>query len=108
MADALALEVLRTGARPEWIAEPLRVVIAEGEPDFLTWATMHALKSPTPAYAVLGVIAGSWGDAIAARIPNGSRVIIRTDHDEAGEKYATDIIRTLARRCTVLRSKRTA
>lgn len=108
MADALALEVLRTGARPDWLAAALRVVIAEGEPDWLTWATMRPLKSPTPAYAVLGVIAGSWADAFAARIPNGARVIVRTDHDAAGDKYATDIIRTLAPRCAVYRSKGTA
>ena len=41
MADALGRKLLATGQRPEsWPATvPLRIVVAEGEPDFLTWAT---------------------------------------------------------------------
>lgn len=106
MADAIALEVIRLGARPAWLDEPLRVVIAEGEPDWLTWATRFPLDAPAP-YASLGIINGSWSDELAARIPNGSRIIIRTDHDAAGDKYAAEVTKTLAHRCTVLRSKET-
>jgi hypothetical protein len=107
MADALALDVLRSGARPDWLEPPLRIVIAEGEPDWLTWSIRRAFGSPTPAYGVLGIVVGSWSEELAARIPDGSRVTIRTDHDEPGEKYAVEIASTLAHRCKVLRSKRT-
>ncbi len=103
MADAVALEVLRLGKAPDFIAGPLRVIIAEGEPDWITIATNRPLNSKKPRFGVLGIMAGAWCDELAARIPDGSEVIIETDHDTAGEKYAADIARTLAHRCTVLR-----
>ena len=107
MADTVALEVLRLGKAPDYIAEPLRIIIAEGEPDWLTWATNRPLDSRKPPFGVLGILAGAWCAELAARIPSGAHVIIRTDHDQAGEKYAADIIRTLASRCTVRRSRPT-
>jgi hypothetical protein len=107
MADTIALEVLRLGKAPDYIAEPLRIVIAEGEPDWLTWATNRPLDSRKPLFGVLGIIAGAWCAELAARIPSGAHVIIRTDHDRAGEKYADDIIATLASRCTVRRTRPT-
>lgn len=107
MADAIALEVLRLGRAPDYIADPLRIVIAEGEPDWLTWATNRPLDSRKPPFGVLGIFAGAWCADLAARIPSGAHVIIRTDHDAPGEKYAADIIRTLAHRCTVRRTRPT-
>lgn len=80
---------------------PKRVLVLEGEPDFLTWAT-RPIEAPT---ARLGVVSGAWSDELAARIPSGARVIVRTHHDTAGDKYAGAINATLRDRCTVLRSK---
>lgn len=81
---------------------PAVVVIAEGESDYLTWATKRLDK---PA-AVLGVFAGAWTPEIAARVPDGASVYVRTDHDTAGDKYAAQVNETLRGRCTVKRSKR--
>jgi hypothetical protein len=70
------------------------VVIVEGLPDFLTWATRGDL-------AVFGVFQGAWSKAIADRIPTGSRVVFRyhQDHNAAGEKLAAKVLDTLKERC---------
>jgi hypothetical protein len=109
MADALARQLLKTGDKPDWwpTNEPLQVVIAEGEKDWLTdcvhFAPPGSVNASMPA--VFGVISGSWSMQLARRIPNGTQITIRTDHDRAGDKYAAEINKTLARRCAVLRSK---
>lgn len=88
-----------------WPAYVVRVVVAEGVPDFLTWAAQYAGGDGETVPPVFGVIAGSWTPEIAATIPNGSRVTIRTHHDDAGNKYAAKIRGTLEGRVTLLRSK---
>jgi DNA primase len=96
LANTLAAQMLARGAWPERVER--RVVIAEGEPDFLTWATR--------ALAVLGIAgSGQWTEAIAQRIPAGTTAIIRTDQDDAGDLYAEVITRTLWGRCTVLETE---
>jgi hypothetical protein len=104
MADALGRKVLTTGQRPEGWPDgvPLRIVVTEGEPDFLTWGTRFSDADET-APAVLGVVSGSWTSAIASRLPDGARVIIRTHLDEPGEKYAQAVHESLRGRCTLLR-----
>jgi len=105
MADALGRQLLATGKRPEFWPrkETLRIIVTEGEPDFLTWATAFPDAHLT-APAVVGIVAGSWTEGVAARIPDGSRVIVRTHHDEAGEAYAGAVLAALAqRRATVVR-----
>lgn len=74
-----------------------KVAIAEGVPDFLTVAQAH------PGSFVLGVISGSWTAEIASRIPNGTSVLVATDQDDDGEKYAKAIASSLVERCTVKR-----
>lgn len=81
---------------------PVRVVIAEGGPDFLSLAT-HWSDADESAPAVLGVIAGSWSKEIAARIPDGAQVLVATHADEAGEKYGAAVAATLLQRCDVRR-----
>ncbi|MEO1715770.1 MAG: hypothetical protein AAFR76_01550 [Planctomycetota bacterium] len=71
---------------------PVNLIIAEGGPDWLTWACREL------AWATLGVFSGSWATAIAGRIPDGSTVVIRTHADAAGQKYADRIVRSLALR----------
>ena len=104
MADALGRKLLETGRRPEsWpAAVPLRIVVAEGEPDFLTWGTRFSDADAT-APAVLGVVSGGWTSGIASRLPDGARVIVRTHLDEPGERYARAVHDSLRGRCTLLR-----
>ncbi len=75
--------------------QPKQVIIVEGEPDALTWMT-ERLKRPT---AVLGVVSGSWNLRIAQRIPTGAIVYVRTHIDEAGDRYAAEITKSIGLRC---------
>lgn len=68
--------------------------IAEGLPDFLTLACNWS-EADEDAPAVLGVLSGSWSVELAARVPDGCEVVIATDPDPAGDKYAARIIETL-------------
>ena len=102
MADLVGRVMLRGERSEAWNGA---VVVVEGEPDFLTWGTNRS-EAAEEVPAVLGVESGAWTEAIAARIPTGARVALRTHHDVAGEKYALEIARTLAPRCQVFRSRR--
>lgn len=105
LACPLAVQVL-AGRAPSWWVSP-SFVIAEGEPDFLTWAARQS-DTCEQGPAVLGVESGSWTQEIADRIPDGARVVIRTHADKAGEDYAQRIGLTLAGRCEVLRLRQGA
>jgi hypothetical protein len=98
VADGLGQWLLKHGAPFE--DRVTDVVFVEGEPDFLTRATLYPDNYPNPP-AVFGVFSGSWSDALAARIPDGSDVSIRTHIDTQGKKYAAHLWETLAKRCTV-------
>jgi hypothetical protein len=104
MADAHGRNLLVTGKRPSYLSEatPLRIVVSEGEVDFWTWSTRFSDADPS-APAVFGMFSGGWTDGIGSRVPDGSRVIIRTDADEAGDRYAREIRNSLHGRCTILR-----
>lgn len=100
MACPLAAMMLSVAGWPWWAER--RVVIAEGEPDYLTWSTRGEIPR---TLAVLGVGgSGQWTAALADRIPDGSIVIIRTDPDDAGDAYAAEIVATLRGRCSVRES----
>jgi hypothetical protein len=94
MASPVAREMLKGTA---W---PSEVVVAEGEPQWLaaclTW----------PGRAVLGIVAGSWTDELGARVPTCASVLVVTDHDAAGDRYAEAIEANLRGRCRVLRHGR--
>lgn len=79
--------------------EAARVVVCEGEIDFLVVATQRGDADESGA---LGFAAGSWSTSLAARIVAGSSVVIATDSDDAGEKYAAKIIETLKPRKVAL------
>lgn len=102
LADSLARLVL-AGEDHASRSSPLRIIVCEGEPDFLTWATRFS-DADQDAPAVVGVLGGAWTAEHAARIPDGAEVLIDTHHDEAGERYGAEVWRTLAGRCTVTRS----
>lgn len=100
MADGFARSVLAHGWPAWWNrSEPLTLVIAEGVPDYLTDASVFGEWEQAPA--TLGVISGAWSADIAARIPDGCRVIIRTHDDEAGRRYRHQIGESLHTRCHV-------
>lgn len=96
MACNLARDTMTTGQRPGWL-DALTVVVVEGEPDFLTWAAGVSDANVTPP-AVLGLFSGSWSDDLAARLPDGSSVHIRTHDDAAGLKYGAAVYASLAGR----------
>jgi hypothetical protein len=60
------------------------------------------------APAVLGIVNGSWTEEIAARIPDGTRVVVRTHSDGAGDDYAAKIVHSLSARCSLSRVAREA
>lgn len=109
MADPVAREMLQTGAVPAWWprGKVFRVGIFEGEPDWCSALCMYSDACEAPP-AMLGIVNGSWSDELAARIPDGARVIIQTDDNMAGARYAREIIASLAHRCDVRDAKRKA
>ena len=102
LADPLARLVIEHAAVPSWwpSSKPLRLVVVEGEPDWLTWSTRYSDADET-APGVIGVVSGAWSKEIAERVPSGARVIVRTHDDKAGHKYAAAVIETLRARCDV-------
>jgi hypothetical protein len=94
MANRRAQELLAGERMP-----PRLVVVAEGEPDFITCSVAW------PTLAVFGITSGSWSDEFAQRIPLGSEVVVRTHNDAAGDKYAGEIIKTVKLRAVVRRSE---
>ncbi len=86
------------------------VLITEGEPDWWAVCTQKkrfsAVESNKQTFAAFSVEAGSWTAALASRIPAGAHVRIWTDHDTAGETYATRIYSTLKTHCDVQRVNR--
>lgn len=105
LAERLGRQLLTDGGAPDWWPPdaPLRMVIAEGAPDFLTWATERADDPYGPA--VLGLWAGAWTPEIAARVPDGAAVVVWTDDNDAGHRYADGVRSTLTPRCGVMRGK---
>jgi hypothetical protein len=92
MANRPAVQLLRERCSPR------RVVVVEGEPDFATAAVRWS------STAIFGVINGGWTEEFANRVPLGSEVIVATHHDEAGEKYAALVTKTVRSRAVVSRS----
>jgi hypothetical protein len=101
LADPLAQQLLG-GTCPTWW-QPRQVIIAEGEPDWLLWA-LRQRETDEQGPGVLGIESGAWSPQIAARIPTGASVVIRTHHDEPGERYAQQIAASLHGRCRIFRS----
>lgn len=85
MADEFGVAMLRGTYAPK------RVLILEGEPDFISSVTTPT----THIYARIGITSGSWSAAFAARLPRGTKVFLATHDDAAGEKYAQAIEQTL-------------
>ena len=97
MVDSLGLAMLRGGSKAE--DKPYRLVIVEGEPDFLSRASITV----DAKCATLGIVNGSWTKAFAERVPRGCRVVVRTDVDKSGNRYAEEIEESLVRHAFVWR-----
>lgn len=82
-----AVELVRRGG----------VWIAEGETDWLTLASAWS-DGAEDAPAVLGLVSGAWTPELAARLPDNVTLQLATDADEAGERYACEVVATLAAR----------
>jgi len=93
LACPVALDLLR--GEPDRAVWDGTVLLVEGVPDFLTWATAPGVPRP----AVLGIYAGAWTPAHAARIPDGTRVALGTHADRQGDRFAAELAATLAGRC---------
>jgi hypothetical protein len=78
---------------------PVELLVVEGESDFLTWCC----RSSGP---VLGIYSGSWSKEFGDRVPSGSSVVIRTDLDDAGRRYARSVVESLGKRCRVMAKQR--
>ena len=103
-ADLPGRAMLRDGTRPTWWpdGEPFEVIVVEGGPSWLAAAAEYSVDALCVP-SVLGVVAGSWTDEIAARVPDGAVVTIATDDDGAGQGYQAAIGAALYRRCGVYR-----
>jgi hypothetical protein len=100
MACPFARQILAEGIPGWWHhSEPPTFVIAEGVPDYLTVACVWGEWEY--ASATIGVISGAWSLEVAARIPDGCRVVIRTHSDKAGMKYRREVAESLCERCHV-------
>ncbi len=91
MADAVARTVLASGKVPAfWESDTFSIVVAEGEPDFWSWATEPARQglgqSTTTFPCTIGVVGGSFTHDIAARLPVGSHVISAIHCDDGGDR----------------------
>lgn len=84
LANLLAVGMLRRQLCP------LDLCIVEGEPDFLV-----ACTSWRPGVAVIGIGSGSWNEDFARAVPRGTRVVVATHNDPAGDRYAEAVIASL-------------
>jgi hypothetical protein len=87
----------------------LRVVVVEGEPDFLTWCDPTA-AGPSEADwsgpAVIGVWSGSLTRGVVDRIPDGVQVIDALHEDAAGRAYAAKLAELVGGRLQIKGGKR--
>ena len=102
LADVRGVDLLRGEPWAIASAASRGLAIAEGEPDYLALAADRPVCDRASP-AVLGIVAGSWTDEIAARIPDGARVTVLCDDDPTGRRYSDQICAALASRCVVMR-----
>lgn len=105
LADPLARSMLAGDVDSRELVARVGLVVAEGDPDFLTWATARG-EADEDAPAVVGLVEGGWTAEVAAAVPDGTRVAVRTHHDDNGDRYAAQVAATLGRRCRVLRPRK--
>lgn len=103
-AGGLVMACAFGAAMLEGTFEATLAVVVEGEPDYFTWATR-----PVPApVATVGIVGGSWTQSFVDRFTFMAMVIVRTDHDAAGDAYAAEVMSALRGRCFVRRGGKAA
>lgn len=105
LADSLARHVVKSGLPSWWDAGvSLTLVLAEGEPDWLTISTCRAALSDSGhGLSCIGLLNGALPADLVPRIPTGTKVIIAEQTDEkrndgqptAAEQYTARILKTL-------------
>lgn len=114
LADPLGQALLRGEREDDGVGWSGSLIVTEGEPDVWTYATIARrteLRAVYPSawtatgatWAVWGLVAGSWRPELAALVPDGTRVAVDTHADEAGDRYAEMVMKSLAGRCRVRR-----
>jgi hypothetical protein len=98
-ADVAGRELLQ-GRPREGLAG---VVITEGITDFI--AAGVSMVETGGRYAILGGTSGSWSALARVPWPQGVVVVVATDHDDAGEKYAVEIARVVPKHVRLRRWK---
>jgi hypothetical protein len=83
--DALDL-VLRVG-----------LVLVEGTPAFLSWASSYS-EADEDAPAVVGYLGGGWTQEHADAVPSATRVVIDPDDNEAGRRLMNRLLDSLGTR----------
>ena len=84
-----ALEVVRRNG----------IVLTEGTPSWLAWASRHGADDDAPA--VVGYCSGAWTHAHAAAVPGGTRAVIDPDRNDAGRRMMARIAETLCDRAQI-------
>ena len=101
LANNTAQTILKTGQAPStWDTEKNQSIwIVEGDTDFLGMSTRLHTTGKTNI-AVFGIWAGSFSHTLATRFPlhERTRIILATDPDETGSKYALHISTLLLQR----------
>lgn len=90
--NSVARAILRCG--PTGWPTPPTIVLCEGEMDGLS----VGISVPDDV-AVFFYVSGSWTDEIAARFPDGSKVVVLNHSDEKGVRYLHKIALSLGSRC---------
>lgn len=106
LADPWGLALLRGAREVDGVPWDGAVLVAEGEIDLCAATSSAGRFRGGATFAAFAVVAGSWTAELAARIPDGARVTIATDADDAGDKYAEAVRASLAGRCKVRRMAR--
>lgn len=91
MACPFARQLLEERQWPAWWLEGAlrKIVVAEGETDFLTYAAEESDAGEAVA-AVIGGFSGSW--SLLAHVPAQSVLVVQTHGDRAGARYASEIL----------------
>ena len=103
MADPLVSYLLAGDERARRAAIDQGIYVAEGEPDFLTLASLHPergwdLRRRGDGHpGVIGLFKTAWCDAIAGRIPREARITVWPHRDDAGRQYAREVGGSLLR-----------
>ena len=73
-----------------------KLVVTEGLPDWLSW--FHYYRSRGQKAGIIAIVAGAWTQALADKVPSGTRVQLDAHDDANGHKYMDAVAATLRRR----------